>query len=115
MVLSGGQLANAIRANPFPQAGRDHKALHLFFLAKRPPRPDLDALARLRTRGDAFALSGAVFYLYTPRGFAKSALHDKVERFLGVHATGRNWRTARALLRMSREAAGSAERRQKPA
>jgi uncharacterized protein (DUF1697 family) len=115
MVLSSAQLARAVRANPFPQAARDHKSLHLFFLAKRPPRPDLDALKRLRSAGDAFALAGGVFYLYTPRGFSKSALHDRVERFLGVHATARNWRTAVELLRMSREGGRSAERRQEPA
>ena len=101
MVLSCAQLARAVRGNPFPQAHSDHKSLHLFFLAARPRRPDLEALTRLRSGGDAFALKGAVFYLYTPQGFPQSALHDKVERFLGVHATGRNWRTANELLALS--------------
>jgi len=101
MVLSCAALASAVRANPFPQAQRDHKSLHLFFLARRPPRPDLAALRRLRSGGDAFALKGGVFYLYTPQGFPNSALHDKVERLLGVYATGRNWRTANQLLALA--------------
>lgn len=108
MVLSCEELANAVRDNPFAQADDDHKSLHLFFLSQPPRSPDLEALARLRSGGDAFALKDAVFYLYTPQGFPESALHDKVERFLGVTATARNWRTARQLLLMSAEAAEAA-------
>ncbi len=107
MVLSCEELANAVRGNPFAQADDDHKSLHLFFLSEPPRSPDLEALKRLRSGGDAFALSGGVFYLYTPQGFPESALHDKVERFLGVAATARNWRTARRLLLMSAEAAAA--------
>lgn len=101
IVLSVRQLAQAIRANPFPQAHADHKSLHLFFLSGRPARPDLESLARLKAGREAFELKGAVFYLFTPHGFPQCALHDKVERFLGVHATARNWRTANQLLQMA--------------
>ena len=114
MVLSGRELAAAIAANPFPEAQRDHKSLHLFFLSARPPRPDLDSLARLKVGREGFALTGKVFYLFTPHGFPQCALHDKVERFLGVHATARNWRTANELLAMSAAPARSAKRQQKP-
>lgn len=114
MVLSGRELAAAVAANPFPEAQRDHKSLHLFFLSARPPRPDLDSLARLKVGREGFALVGKVFYLYTPHGFPQCALHDKVERFLGVHATARNWRTANELLAMSAAPARSAKRQQKP-
>jgi uncharacterized protein (DUF1697 family) len=55
-----------------------------------------------------------VFYLFTPHGFPQCELHDKIERFLGVHATARNWRTASQLLSMSAATAPSAERREKP-
>ncbi len=101
IVLSVDELARAVRGNPFPQADADHKSLHLFFLSARPLRPDLDSLARLKVGREAFELREAVFYLYTPHGFPQCALHDKVERFLGVDATARNWRTARQLLAMS--------------
>ena len=113
MVLSCRELAAAVKGNPFHEADRNHKALHLFFLSARPPRPDLDSLTRLKRSREGFALAGKVFYLYTPDGFPQSALHDKVERFLGVHATARNWRTARELLAMSTAAPRSAERPQK--
>lgn len=98
IVLAVRELAEAVRGNPFPQAHADHKSLHLFFLSGRPARPDLESLARLKVGREAFALKGAVFYLFTPHGFPQCALHDKVERFLGVHATARNWRTANQLL-----------------
>lgn len=113
IVLAVRELAEAIRANPFPQAHADHKALHLFFLSERPARPDLKSLARLRAGREAFALKGAVFYLYTPHGFPQCALHDKVERFLGVPATGRNWRTVNQLLLLAGTAAPSAKRHEK--
>jgi uncharacterized protein (DUF1697 family) len=105
MVLSPRELAAAVRGNPFPEADRDHKALHLFFLSARPPRPDLDSLSRLKRGREGFALEGKVFYLFTPHGFPQCELHDKVERFLGVQATARNWRTAQQLLSLSAPAA----------
>jgi uncharacterized protein (DUF1697 family) len=113
IVLSVAELARAVRGNPFPQADADHKSLHLFFLSKRPPRPDLGSLVRLKAGREAFELEGAVFYLYTPHGFPQCALHDKVERFLGVEATARNWRTANRLLSMSAGPPPSGKRPQK--
>lgn len=113
IVLSVAELADAISGNPFPEANADHKSLHLFFLSGRPARPDLDSLARLKVGREAFELKGAIFYLYTPHGFPQCALHDKVERFLGVHATARNWRTANQLLLMTQTALPSAKRQQK--
>jgi uncharacterized protein (DUF1697 family) len=46
---------------------------------------------------EAFALKGRFFYLHTPDGFADSKLRSRVERFIGVDATARNWRTVTAL------------------
>lgn len=100
MVISGAELAQAVRANPFPGAHDNHKVLHLFFLAARPRKPDLDSLAKLDAGREEFALKGSVFYLYTPDGFADSVLRSRIERCLGVPATGRNWRTANELLKM---------------
>jgi uncharacterized protein (DUF1697 family) len=100
MVISAEELARAVRGNPFPGAHKDHKSLHIFFLSGKPTEPDLDSLSKLDAGREAFALKGDVFYLYTPDGFADSVLRSRIERCLGVHATGRNWRTANELLRM---------------
>jgi uncharacterized protein (DUF1697 family) len=100
MVISGQELAAAIRGNPFPAAHQNPKLLHLYFLAERPQKPDLESLAKVDAGREKFVLKGAVFYLYTPDGFADSVLQSRVERSLGVAATARNWRTANELLRM---------------
>jgi uncharacterized protein (DUF1697 family) len=100
VVISGAELAGAVRGNPFPAADENHKLLHLFFLSARPQKPDLESLSRIDAGREAFALKGAVFYLYTPEGFADSVLRSRIERCLGVAATGRNWRTANELLKM---------------
>jgi uncharacterized protein (DUF1697 family) len=100
MVMSAEELARAVRGNPFPGAHEDHKSLHIFFLSGKPTKPDLESLSKLDAGREAFALKGGVFYLYTPDGFADSVLRSRIERCLGVHATGRNWRTTNELLKM---------------
>lgn len=100
MVISGEELEDAIRRNPFPAAHHNHKLVHLYFLAESPKTPDLKALAQLDAGREEFALKGGVFYLYTPDGFADSVLQSRVERCLGVAATARNWRTSNDLLKM---------------
>lgn len=100
MVVSGAQLRAAVHGNPFPGARENHKALHIFFLAGRPRKPDLESLERVRGRREGFALRDGFFYLYTPDGFPDSMVRSRLERCLGVAATGRNWRTANALLAM---------------
>ena len=107
LVLGVPELARAINANPFPAAVDDAKAVHLYFLGETPKAPDLAALERLRAGREAFALAGKVFYLHAPDGFADSKLAARAERFLGVDATARNWRTATTLLALARERAPS--------
>ena len=100
LVISGAELAAAIRANPFPAAQRNHKALHLYFPASPPESPDIDSLARIAAGREAFALERGILYLWTPDGFADSVLRSRVERCLGVPATARNWRTVNELLKL---------------
>ena len=100
LVISKAELAAAVRGNPFPGAQRDHKTLHLYFLAARPKSPDIASLACLDAGREAFKLTGRVFYLWTPDGFPDSMLRSRVERCLGVAATARNWRTVNELLKL---------------
>jgi uncharacterized protein (DUF1697 family) len=55
-----------------------------------------------RTQSERFVLKGRVFYLHTPDGFGRSSLAGRIERFLGVPSTARNWRTVTTLLEMAR-------------
>jgi len=102
LVLNEKDLMRAAARNPFPQGEATPTALHLFFLSGVPRAPDLESLNRFRSGREAFELRGQVFYLYTPDGFAVSKVRERVERFLGVDATARNWRTVTNLLEMAR-------------
>jgi uncharacterized protein (DUF1697 family) len=101
LVLTRSELERAAASNPFPEADEAPKTVHVFFLAERPKKPDLEALESVRVQSERFALEGKVFYLHTPDGFGTSKLAGRVERFLGVEATARNWRTVKALLEMA--------------
>jgi uncharacterized protein (DUF1697 family) len=100
VVLTRADLARAAGANPFPEADRDPRSVHLFFLAERPKQPDLESIGALRAKTERFVLKGNVFYLHTPDGLGVSKLAARAERLLGVEATARNWRTVTKLLEM---------------
>jgi len=90
-----------VAANPFTEADVAPAALHVFFLARPAPAPDLAALERLRRDTERFLLTEQALYLHTPEGFGKSKLAERVENALGVPATARNWRTVSTLLEMA--------------
>lgn len=101
IVLSIQEVEHAIAANPFPEAQKDPKSLHLFFLAERPDAPDLDALKSLATASERFALDRRILYLHAPDGIGPSKLAASVEKHLGVATTARNWRTVTKTLQMA--------------
>ncbi|MEX2123754.1 MAG: DUF1697 domain-containing protein [Woeseia sp.] len=94
------ELEHAIAANPFRDATKDPRSLHLWFLAREPAEPDLEALERLKSGSEHFKLDRKIFYLHTPDGFGQSRLAERVEKSLGVEATARNWRTVTKVLEM---------------
>lgn len=99
MILRASDLVEAAERNPFPTD--DGKFLHFFFLLSEPADPDLAGLDAVKTNTEQFKLDGRVFYLYTPDGLGRSKLAGRVERCLGVSATGRNLNTVRKLLEMA--------------
>jgi uncharacterized protein (DUF1697 family) len=101
LLLTRAELERAAAGNPFPEAARDPRRVHLFFLAAAPKRPDLEALESLRARTERFRLQGRILYLHTPDGFGASKLAERAEKLLGVEATARNWRTVTTLLEMA--------------
>ena len=104
LVLTPRELAKAAAGNPYAEADEQPASVHLFFLAARPKKPDLESLEALRTSTERFTLKGKVFYLHTPDGFGRSKLASRAERLLGIEATARNWRTVTTLVGMTREA-----------
>ena len=101
LILSRGDLEQAVAANPYPQATDEPKTLHLYFLAELPQSPDLDTMTAIKTQSEEFSLIDKVFYLYAPDGSGTSKLAEKVEKLLGVDATARNWRTVSKVLELA--------------
>jgi uncharacterized protein (DUF1697 family) len=102
LLLTDKELARAIAANPYPEAEKTPQWVHLFFLAEKPRKPDLERLQAAQANGESFTLKGRVFYLHTPAGFGTSKLAAMVGRVLGVDMTARNWRTCRQVLAMAK-------------
>jgi uncharacterized protein (DUF1697 family) len=102
LVMSREELAKAAAANPYAKAAATTAtSVHLFFLSAVPEAPNLEAMQKLKTAGESFALDGRTLYLHTPDGFGISKLAERAERLLGVPATARNWRTVTTLLNLS--------------
>lgn len=88
-------------ANPYRTAEATPAQLHVSFLTERPAGPDIAALERLRSPAEAFELADSAFYMHAPDGIGRSKLAARVEKALGVEATGRNWRTVSKILELA--------------
>ena len=102
LVWPAEELNSSIQDNPFPEAEKEPKSLHLFFLKTTPKDPDLDAIEEARVSNERFHLSGRTFYLHAPDGIGRSKLASNAEKYLGVDATARNWRTVKKLQELIR-------------
>ena len=96
LLLELADLHDAVDNNPFET--KDGKSLHFFFMASHPESPDLEQLVAIKSDSEKFKLIGDVFYLYAPDGIGRSKLAAKVEQYLGVPGTARNWNTISKLL-----------------
>lgn len=108
LLLTNEQLIDAHAANPFPDVEQDPKTLHLYFLAEDVCNADWAALDALKSSTEHFRLIDRIFYLHAPDGIGRSKLAAKVEKYLGVPATARNWRTVEKVLQLA-GAAGESE------
>lgn len=97
VMLEAKELAKVVKVNPFPEAEAEPKSLHVWFLAAKPAKADIEALTILKAKTERFELRGSLFYLHAPDGIGRSKLATKIERHLGVSSTARNWRTVSAL------------------
>jgi uncharacterized protein (DUF1697 family) len=98
VVRAGAELAEVARNHPFAARAVDDKALHVLFLAARPPAQKIAALDPQRSPDDEFAVVGREIYLWLPNGMARTRLtNDYFDRALATTSTARNWRTVRTL------------------
>lgn len=98
LLLESTELYNAVKNNPFET--ENGKALHFFFLESPPKTPDLEKLASIKSDSEEFTLKQNVFYLYAPDGIGRSKLAAKIEKYLDVPVTARNWNTVSKLVSM---------------
>lgn len=103
LLLEPDDIERTIHKNPFPEGATDPVTLHAGFLASAPQKPDLRALASLKTERERFQLIDTVFYLHAPDGVGRSKLAANAERLLGVPMTDRNWRTVCKIREMAKE------------
>lgn len=101
LLLEVAELQDAVDNNPFET--NDGKALHFFFLASHPESPDLEKLNAIKSDTEKFKLIRNIFYLYSPDGIGRSKLGTKVEQYLGVPATARNWNTISKLISITEQ------------
>lgn len=84
------------QTHPFAAEGVDPRFLHVVFLSETPPAAA--ALPPEALPPDRAELRGQHVFVHYTRGSARSGLTlDKLERWLSVRATGRNWNTVRKL------------------
>lgn len=101
IVLSADRLARLMADNPFPECADTPKAMHLYILAGEPVGDAQARLSALAAANERVQLGSGALYLCAPDGIGRSKLADRLERTLGIPATGRNWRTIAKLLEMA--------------
>jgi uncharacterized protein (DUF1697 family) len=92
------QFKEIASANPYPEAEAMPKFLHVWFLTEKTRNADIDAMNELKADSERFTVAENALYLHAPDGIGRSRLAAKIDRFLGVSATARNWRTVGKLL-----------------
>jgi uncharacterized protein (DUF1697 family) len=97
------QMAQLAEAHPF---GQDTSHSHVAFLAAKPTRAALRALAEFDAGADRFEIVRGDVALHYPNGFQGAQLTAaRLEKALGVPATARNWRTVAKLAELAAEQA----------
>jgi len=103
LLLTTDRFKTIAASNPFPEGESTPKFLHVWFLTEAPTDPDLVALKNLQSDSEQFVLHDSAFFMLAPDGIGRSKLAAKVDRYLGVATTARNWRTVSKLLDMISE------------
>lgn len=98
-LLTKGELARALAANPWPEARQDEKPMHLFF-HDNAAQPDGAALDALLAPGESWHHDAQCLYLRAPAGIGRSKFAEKLGRHFKAETTARNLRTCEKLLDM---------------
>jgi uncharacterized protein (DUF1697 family) len=99
LVRSHDELAAAIEANPFPDAVKEPRLLHVAFLDRDPTPAARRRIAPDAYLPDEFRFGERAIYLRYAEGAGRSKLSQAPWDRLGVVATARNWNTVVELAR----------------
>ena len=103
LVRSVPDLLRIGTASPYAKAGANPSRHHVTFLATRPSKAALDALALPQSGRDELVVDGKEVYVHTPDGYAQTKYTGTfLERRLGVVSTTRNWNTVTKLCDLAR-------------
>ena len=100
IVLSAGELAEALDENPLAEGLDNPSRLLIMVLADASTRKRLASITRERWTPEAVALGRRAAYLWCPDGLAKSPLVAATTRAVGEDGTARNLATMSKLRAM---------------
>jgi uncharacterized protein (DUF1697 family) len=98
IVLSGDEVAAAVRGNPLAAAAKDPSRLLVVVARSEADRERLAPLCRQRWAPEALALGERVAYLWCAKGVGESRLWPAVDRALARAGTARNLATMTKLV-----------------
>lgn len=99
VLRTAADLQQVVDQNPFPRA--QATALHVGFMAAKPPTALVRDLDTDRYAPEEVAVIGRELYFHLPSGMGSSKLAPYVGRKLAVPATVRNWATVNKLLELA--------------
>jgi uncharacterized protein (DUF1697 family) len=103
VIRSHEQIAAVVRDNPFLNAGKAEKTLHVVFLADLPSVEAVEKLDPRRSPPDRFIVVGQDIYLHLPNGAGQSKLTNAwMDSKLSTISTARNWNTVLKLFEMTK-------------
>lgn len=81
----------------------NYKFLQQYFLENTPDELPTEKIKVALANGERWSIRDGCFDLYSPNGVHNSKLAAGIERWLGVNATARNWKTILKILEMIKE------------
>jgi uncharacterized protein (DUF1697 family) len=98
------EMAAIVKRNPLVKdKAVDQSRLYVTFLSDDPPRGALGLVQPLLAGAEQIHLVGRAAYLYCPKGYSETKLHNNViEKKFSCNATTRNWNTTKTLLEMAK-------------
>ena len=99
VLRSATQMKKLAASHPF---GRDTSNSHVAFFLAKPRAAAMREVAELDIGDNKYELIGSDVALYYPTGVQGATLTTaKLEKILGIQATGRNWRTVEKLAELA--------------